>query len=136
MQHHARQKLAIRRMPEITATDRAGLGLLRVDAERRNADRLAGLDAGVGFGARAIDANLAGAQEFLQRTEAQPGKVHLEPAVETHAGLVTIHLSVFYTCHLSEPAFRFRSVARQSEAPAAGMDARKRFRRAKAAAIL
>ena len=69
------------------ATDRAGLGLLWVDAERWNADRLAGLDARVGFGARAIDANLAGAQQLLQVPIGDVGKVGAEPAVEPHAGL-------------------------------------------------
>ena len=47
---------------------------LLVDAERRHADHLAGLDAGIGLSAAAIDADLAGAQQLLQMPEARaPG---------------------------------------------------------------
>ena len=62
-----------------------------VDIERRHADHLAGLDAGVGLGAAAIDAHLAGAQQLLQMAEAQARKMRLEPAVEPHARLAGFH---------------------------------------------
>ena len=72
---------------------------LAVDAERRHADHLAGLDAGVGLGAAAIDADLAGAQQLLQMAEAQPRKMRLEPAIEPHARLAGFHRYLFDTCH-------------------------------------
>jgi hypothetical protein len=85
VQHHARKQFGVRGVAQIPPRDRPRLHILGVDAERRNADRLPGLHARIGFRARAIDADLPGPQELLQRTEAQLWEMHLEPAVEAHA---------------------------------------------------
>ena len=98
MQQHARQEFVIGGMAQVAAGDRAGLRL-GVDIHRRDADDLAWLDAGVGFDAAAIDANLAGAQQLLQGAEAKAGIMNLEPAIEPHAGLVGFHLLVFNARH-------------------------------------
>lgn len=98
VQHHARQELEIRRMFEILAGDRSGFQL-RIDIHRRHAHRLAGLHARIRFDTPTVNAHLAGAQELLQRTEAEPGKVHLEPAIEPHAGFVGFNLYMFYASH-------------------------------------
>ena len=98
VQQHARQQLVVGGMAQVTAGDRAGLRL-GVDIHRRDADDLARLDARVGFDAAAVDADLAGAQQFLQRAEAEAGIMDLEPAIEPHAGLVGFHLLVFNARH-------------------------------------
>ena len=60
---------------------------------------LAGLYAGVGLGAAAIDADLAGAQQLLQMTEAEARIMRLEPAVEPHARFAVLDLDLFDACH-------------------------------------
>ena len=63
----------------------AGLG------QRRHAHLLAGGQPGVGLGAGAVDADLAGAQQLLDLALAQVRKAPLEPAVDPHAVLVRLH---------------------------------------------
>ena len=54
--------------------------------ERRHADFLVGLEPGVGLGAGARHAHLAGAGELVQVGEGHLREMHLEPAVQPHAG--------------------------------------------------
>ena len=95
---HLRQDVGVALPAHGPRRDRT-LALL-VDAERRHADHLAGLDARVRLGAAAVDAHLAGAQQFLQMAEAQPREMRLEPAVEPHARFARFNRYLFDTCHL------------------------------------
>ena len=95
---HLRQHVGIALLAHGARGHRA-LALL-VDAERRHAHHLAGLDARVGLGAAAIDADLAGAQQLLQMAEAQAREMRLEPAIEPHARLAGFHRYLFDACHL------------------------------------
>ena len=72
VEQHLRQHFGIA-LPAHGARGHRALALL-VDAKRRHADHLAGLDARIGFGAAAVDADLAGAQQLLQmRRSSGPG---------------------------------------------------------------
>jgi hypothetical protein len=57
----------------------------------RHADLGAGGEAGVGLGAGAVDADLAGAGQFLEVDVVQVRPAALEPAVQAHARLALIH---------------------------------------------
>ncbi len=70
-------------------------------AKRRDAHHLAGLDARIRLDAPAVDADLAGAQQFLEMAKAEARIVDLEPAVEAHARLAVIDLDLLYACHFS-----------------------------------
>ena len=96
---HLRKHLGVALPAHGARRDRT-LALL-VDAERRHADHLAGLDARVRFGAAAIDAHLAGAQQLLQMPEAQPREMRLEPAIEPHARFARFNRYLFDTCHIA-----------------------------------
>ena len=64
------------------------LGRRRIRDAGRQADRLARLDTVLALGALAVDPDLTGAQQLLQRAVAQFGEVALKPPVEAHASLV------------------------------------------------
>src|SRR6266700_4622503 len=87
--HHAFDQVLVR------GTDRRRtwrcLRLRGVSLElRRNADHLPRLQAVARAGALAIDANLAGAEQFLQRTVTERRIMALEPAIETHARVLGV----------------------------------------------
>jgi hypothetical protein len=101
VQQHLAQHLRV-----VLVADRAAGQLalsLAVGIERRNAHHLPGLDARIGLGAAAIDADLAGTQQFLQMTEAEARVVRLEPAVEPHARLAGFHRDLLNAGHV--PSF-------------------------------
>ena len=95
---HFRQDVGIALIADRVTGQRA-LALL-VDLERRNADHLAGLDAGVGLDPAAVDADLAGAQQLLQMAKSKAREVGLEPAIEPHARLAGLHRDLFNACHI------------------------------------
>ncbi len=100
MQQHARQKLGIAGMLEFLARRRArALLALGVDIHRRDSHLLAGLYTRVGLHPAAIDADLAGTEQLLQRAEAEPRIMDLEPPVEPHTGLVLAHVPMFNASH-------------------------------------
>ncbi|KSV62781.1 hypothetical protein N185_36980 [Sinorhizobium sp. GW3] len=53
--------------------------------------------------------------------------MHLEPAIQAHARLVTVHLPVFYACHLSEPAFCLVAASRVGPKPLRWDDAKRKL---------
>jgi hypothetical protein len=61
---------------------------LLLSRERRDADGLAGLEAGIRLRAAAVDAYLAGAEQLLKPAEGQFRVMLAEPAVEAHTGFV------------------------------------------------
>ena len=63
-------------------------GFFWLTHDGRDADFRPGAQTVVGLGAFGIDADLTRAQELLQIGVADLGKVHAEPAVEAHLGLV------------------------------------------------
>jgi hypothetical protein len=65
----------------------------------RHAHFLARLDAVGGFHTRAIDAHLAGADQFLNLTLAQMRVAAAQPAVDPRHAVVTRHFNRFNTAH-------------------------------------
>ena len=121
VQQHARQQLAIAGMLQLATSNRSALDGLLIDIEGRHAHHLSRLHAGIAFHAPAIDAHLAGAQQFLQRPEAEAGIVNLEPAVQPHAGFVCLDGDMLDSSHacafVSRSAFRgcFKAFWRKGE---------------------
>ncbi len=97
VQQHLLQHVGIALVADRVAGE-LGVALL-VDLERRDANRLARLDARIGFHSATIDANLAGAQELLQMAKAKAREMNLEPAVEPHARFAGLHHYLFDACH-------------------------------------
>ena len=64
----------------------------------RNAHLLAGLHAGIGLHALAVEAHLAGAQQLLQIAVADLGKMHAKPAVEAQTSLAARYLDGLDRC--------------------------------------
>ncbi len=79
---------------------RAGSGLFGV-RQRRHADALAGFEPRVGLRAAAVDADLARAQELLQRAVGDVREAPLEPAVEPRARLAGCDLDDLHAAHVN-----------------------------------
>jgi hypothetical protein len=100
MQHHALQQFVVAAMLQVVARDRRILRL-GIDIHWRHPDDLTRLHACIGLDATAIDTHLAGAQKLLQRTEAEAGKMDLEPAIEAHTRLIRFNRNMFNASHES-----------------------------------
>jgi len=68
-------------------------------SNRRNADRLAGLDAPIRFRAPAIDAHLACAKQLFERAMAERRKIGPEPAVEPQPRILFLNRQCFNAAH-------------------------------------
>ena len=97
-----------------------GGALLFVSSKRWDTDFLTGLNTCVRFCPATIHPDLARAQQFLEFAETKPREMGLEPAIQAHAGFVTVYGSLFNTGH----SLRFQKVARAIARPAnsAAMD--------------
>ena len=91
---------------------RAALAL--IELQRRNADRLPGLQPVLGLRALAVHAQLAFADDALDVGERQPGKARLEEAVDPHAGLVRVTTTVCTPVAALLPADEDLLLARRS----------------------
>lgn len=81
IQHHGAGERRILARQGCLGADLAGFG------HRRDAHDLTRLQALIALGACAVDADLAGAQEFLHPPVGDVREMRLEPAVQTHVGL-------------------------------------------------